>query len=296
MKLIVDVPDDLAEEMSLEWFYETALPDLFSDLRGALKEEKTIEAILNTEEGFAKFISKYEINGAPVAMVRRSTYQTIGDHQMIWHQPWSNNFNGRYDSTRFPVYMRGSLVVLDARYGSEWLEKLAVRYLRFIKYTCTDTKENRDNIDRLKGRIWKKFSWSRRKFGLSLNTFFTPEAYTPCFGVGPMEYHPGFYIYWLDGERCRGIQMPIRSQRTEVLRLAQREVKDMTQFISRVAKGLRDGNKRDQGLPGHNTSQHCELEEKDAHAVGTIREGGNLRNRRAGSDRLRSRRDRFIKG
>jgi hypothetical protein len=264
MKLNIEVPDDLAEVD-----IEAMLPEFFDELRARLANEDYRKRILNTEEGFVEFNRQYTWRGVPAAMVRASTYS--GKNRLfevrydagVWGGCDSDTFNRR------PVYMLGSFTALDEKYGGLWLIKLAQRYLRTIKYTCTDPEKNRDNIYKLECRIRDNFPPFRR-WALSLSCYSHASEATPCFGVGPDHVYSG-YVYWWDGELHRASQMPIHSQQAEILRVARRDVRDMVRIINNVARGLKNhGHKDHEGRSGNNSTKHSESQTQNADVMGEV--------------------------
>lgn len=141
--------------------------------------EAEYTAILEDDAAFEEWASKNcgEHLGygryAVAPIVRASTYgndvkqdQELGNYASIY-SGWYGHNGTFFKDHRRPVVMRGARRYLVAKYSfteshiaNGYAELVAARYLRRIKYTCSDRKTNSRNMDELASALRRRFHCS----------------------------------------------------------------------------------------------------------------------------------------
>jgi hypothetical protein len=182
---LIGVPDFIADDW-IRKRLESAIMDINAELSEVIKWN----AALMSDEGLDEWIKQGHYL-API--VRAKVYGSkIENRQRIW---LGNGISfGFYDHPERPVFMRGSLNILIAKYshtephiGNGWAKMVAKRYLRRIKYSCFDPEKYDADITPIANSLHKKFHLS--------HTFDIRRGFH--FQVGKL-YDK--YFYWKNGQ------------------------------------------------------------------------------------------------
>jgi hypothetical protein len=119
------------------------------------------------------------------AVVRASVYdnQNIRECQDMWGRMfWGSE-------PRRPIYMRGSLKAMrgDERTDKHIVYELMARYLRVIKFTCSDPQTAKERLREIAGRIRQKdrfYLWR-----------YCPSDYLPDYAVGAFWMNGNYYSH-----------------------------------------------------------------------------------------------------
>jgi hypothetical protein len=276
MKITIEVPDYI--DMRI---LQVEINYAIEHAKFIHEEKITKKSILESD----KKLAEMKIGNPPIPITRASSY----DNNILRSQEIPG-WGFTSDDPRRPVLLRGSYVALmtgDYPSIDDYAYKVVERYLRSIKYTCSNVEENRVNLNNLEYRIKDKIPYRfTRSFSL---THYVRSSYNGVkLWVGTEN---GKSSFWLNGEYfCTLGPMPERAkinQISEVFRKAENNLKATTRLISRIQRKVNEDDKH--------SGKHHGTAKEDASSVGEIREGGNLRDRGSSPNRVRTYRNRLVK-
>lgn len=146
VQISVDVPDEVNPDYIIQEG-KRGLSLLVEQTIVEVRRESERNAVLSSDEEFAKFVSRHAGMALP-PIVRASTYQTVWQSQEL-----RAGFD--FNDARRPVIMRGAKKFLQGKYDrrSAYGHKVFERFMRRVRFTCFDREQAGEFIKGVCGSI-----------------------------------------------------------------------------------------------------------------------------------------------